>query len=233
MRGTMDRLFRKYTAELCEPDAAFDGLYLEGLFATDSDPRPLRRRDRFRLLLQQFERTLDLSGRIAECGCYRGLSSYLLCGRLKRQDSSFDGSGYEIYDSFEGLSEPLPQDNPALAEDIVARSTRPGMFSCPLESVQRALSAFPGITFGVGWIPDAFPKDERRYRFVHVDVDLYQPTKASFEHFWPQLVPGGIMVCDDYNWPGGRRAVEEFAAAVGASFSVTSSTQAVFSKLSA
>ena len=61
-------------------------------------------------------------------------------------------------------------------------------------------------------------------------MDLYQPTKASFERFWPQLVPGGVMVCDDYNWPGGKRAAEEFAAAAGAAFSVTSSNQAVFSK---
>jgi hypothetical protein len=230
MRGTMSRIFRKYTTALCEPDYTFDNLYLEGLFATGTDPRPLRRRDRFRLLLQQFERTLALDGRVAECGCFRGLSSYLLCSRLRAHDSRFDGTGHEIYDSFEGLSEPLPEDDAARAEEAVARSTRRGMFAHPLEAVQRALNAFPNISYGVGWIPEAFPQDGRRYRFVHVDVDLYQPTKASLEHFWPHLVPGGLMVCDDYNWPGAKRAVEEFAAASGATFMVTPSNQAVFAK---
>lgn len=230
MRGTMKRVFLRYAAELCETDYGFDNLYLEGLFATGTDPRPLRRRDRFRSLLKQFDRTVALDGRVAECGCFRGLSSYLLCARLRARDKGFDGSGYEIYDSFEGLSAPTDEDNPAGAEELVAVSTRPGKFAHPLEEVRRSLSAFPGITYGAGWIPNAFPVDERRYRFVHVDVDLYQPTKDSFEHFWPRLVPGGVIVCDDFNWPGARRAIEEFAADAGAAFSVSPSNQAILTK---
>lgn len=61
-----------------------------------------------------------------------------------------------------------------------------------------------------GWIPEVLETmPERRYRFVHVDVDLYEPTRAAFAYFVPRMQIGGVIVTDDYNWPGGRRAVDE------------------------
>jgi O-methyltransferase len=228
MRGTMRRVFQQYVSECSEPDITFDAMYLDGLFATGTAPSPLRRRDRFRILVQQLERTLSLEGMIAECGCFRGLSSYLLCTRFRRHDARFNGAGYEIYDSFEGLSEPAPQD--ASSDQVVSQNLFPGHFACSLPEVRRSLADFPMIHYGAGWIPNAFPQDERQYRFVHVDVDLYQPTKASLEFFWPRLVSGGIMVCDDYNWSGAKLAVEELSAAAGAPFTVSASNQAIFAK---
>jgi len=50
--------------------------------------------------------------------------------------------------------------------------------------------------------------------FVHIDVDLYQPTLAALEYFYPRLAAGGIIVCDDYgslSFPGAYKAVEEFS----------------------
>jgi len=54
MRGRMARVFGQYVAEFSEPDRAFDALYLDGLFATGTPPRPLRRRERFRRLEKSF-----------------------------------------------------------------------------------------------------------------------------------------------------------------------------------
>jgi predicted O-methyltransferase YrrM len=50
---------------------------------------------------------------------------------------------------------------------------------------------------------------------VHIDVDLYNPTKDSLEFFCPRLRPGGIIVCDDYGFsscPGATAACNEFLA---------------------
>src|SRR5688572_31529904 len=47
------------------------------------------------------------------------------------------------------------------------------------------------------------------------DVDVYQPTRDSLEYFYPRLVTGGILVCDDYGWPGARKAVDDFRPACG------------------
>jgi O-methyltransferase len=231
----MSKVFRQYVDEHCEDqDPGFDNAYLAGVMASGTPPVPLRRRTRFLYLVRQLEKTLPLEGRVAECGCFRGLSSYVMCSRLRAHDPAFDGSGYEIYDSFQGLSEATAQDTETTERPDARFSPsdmKPGKYAATLEHVRRSLSPFPRISFNPGWIPSAFPAaEDNRYRFVHVDVDLYQPTLDSFEYFWPRLVPGGIIVCDDYNWPGAKRAVEEFCARNSVAFQTTPQTQAWFSR---
>jgi hypothetical protein len=44
-------------------------------------------------------------------------------------------------------------------------------------------------------------------------VDLYQPTYDSLDFFFPRLVKGGVIVCDDYNFsnfPGAKLAWDEY-----------------------
>lgn len=233
--GRLGKVFRQALAEFSTlPDPEFDTLYLAGAMATGTPLVPLRRRDRFLLLLRNFEKVRDLQGQVAECGCFQGLSSFLLCSRIRQQNPPFDGTGYQIYDSFQGLSEPGAEDTeaPEIEEFARARQNmRKGMYAARLDQVSRGLAPFPGIAYFPGWIPEAFPKDNpARYRFVHVDVDLYQPTIDSFRYFWPLLVPGGVVVCDDYNWPGAKRAVEEFCAEAGVPFETTPLQQAFFSR---
>ena len=230
------KAFRHAVAEFCAvADAAFDEAYFAGCVATGTAPIPLRRRDRFLNLLHQLDQVRDHEGVVAECGCFRGLSSFLMCSRLRQHRPGFDGGGFQIYDSFQGLSESGPQDEPENPEDLEAKRVKamnkPGSFAASLADVSRALSPFPRVDYFPGWIPDAFAADNPLpYRFVHVDVDLYQPTIDSFRYFWPRLLPGGRMVCDDYNWAGARRAVEEFCAEAGVSFDVTPNQQAYFVK---
>jgi hypothetical protein len=49
---------------------------------------------------------------------------------------------------------------------------------------------------------------------VYVDADhAYEAVREDIVHWWPKLVPGGIMAFHDFLNPayGVRRAVEEFA----------------------
>ena len=231
----LNKVFRAALAETgATPDARFDQLYLAGARITGTEPAPLRRRDRFLILVQLLESTRGVTGIVAECGCFRGLSSFLLCSRLREQDPAFNGAGYQIYDSFQGLSEPGAQDLESADEEQnrgVRQNMHAGKYAATLEQVRHALGAFPRIAYFPGWIPAAFPRpNTERYRFVHVDVDLYQPVIDSFEYFWPLLQPGGVMVCDDYNWPGAKRAVEEFGAHAGVAAEITPAQQAWFRK---
>jgi hypothetical protein len=70
--------------------------------------------------------------------------------------------------------------------------------------------------FYPGWIPERFNEAAAcRFCFVHIDVDLYQPTRDSLEFFYPRMSPGGMIVCDDYgyvNCPGAKQACDELAA---------------------
>ena len=76
------------------------------------------------------------------------------------------------------------------------------------------LSGFKSIHYYKGWIPVRFHEvAELKFSFVHIDVDLYQPTKDSIEFFYNKLSRGGILLSDDYGsvWcPGAKLAFDEF-----------------------
>ncbi len=213
----------------CEPD--FDRDYRRALEATGTPPYPLRRRPRFQELCRLLGEALELEGDIAECGCFRGLSSHLMLARLKRAELGFAGRGYHIFDSFEGLSEPgaadsVPGDD--AGAERVRRMCRCGWFAAPLEIVRQGLAEFPQVDYRPGWIPASFAGlPERHYRFVHLDLDLHNPTLAALEYFFPRLVAGAIVVCDDYAWPGERKAVEDFCERHRVAFETTPHGQAV------
>lgn len=96
-------------------------------------------------------------GLVVECGCYKGLSTYVLCRSLQMADPTFDGQGVHVFDSFEGLSEPVAEDridDPTIPVLGVPRG--PGLFRSTLEETRKTLSDFPAITFHKGRIPGSF-----------------------------------------------------------------------------
>jgi O-methyltransferase len=157
-----------------------------------------------RWMLWQLLRLIrDVPGDTVECGVFEGSSSWLIC-------SATQGSGrmHHLFDSFEGLSAPGPGDGAhwtlgalAAGEDLVRSNLRP----------------FEGsLVFHKGWIPDRFGDvADKTFAFVHIDVDLRQPTRDSIEFFYPRLSPGAILLCDDYactTCPGATSAVDVFLA---------------------
>jgi hypothetical protein len=52
-----------------------------------------------------------------------------------------------------------------------------------------------------------------RIALLHIDVDVYAPSKAGLELLYDRVVPGDIVVLDDYGMVQGEtRAVDEFLA---------------------
>jgi hypothetical protein len=145
-----------------------------------------------------------VSGEIAECGTYNGSTAYFMA--LANDRSGKNRQTY-LFDSFEGLSRPSAEDG---------SYWQPGDLACPEEVVQRNLAGFHNVHILRGWIPTQFSRvADNRFCFVHVDVDIYQPTRDSIEFFFPRLEPGGMLVCDDYGFdscPGARRAMDDFFA---------------------
>ena len=48
---------------------------------------------------------------------------------------------------------------------------------------------------------------------VSLDCDLYAPTKAGLEFFYPLMEKHGIFLLHDYSslhWEGSKRAIDEF-----------------------
>lgn len=143
-------------------------------------------------------------GDIAECGAYNGSTAYFLA--LATQQAGLSRNVI-LYDSFEGLSRPRAEDGSYWKAGDLAVSE---------DSARQNLDGFPNVHFRRGWIPERFEEDAaRQFCFVHIDVDLYQPTLDSARFFYPRLQPGGMLVCDDYgftNCPGAMKAMDEFFA---------------------
>ncbi|MFJ5487135.1 TylF/MycF/NovP-related O-methyltransferase [Hansschlegelia beijingensis] len=161
-------------------------------------------------VLQNVVRGLrHVPGDVAECGLRFGKSTAFMLAADEAKRT------YCLFDSFEGLSAPQAED--ALSDTGKAYWDQADL-SVPEDRVRANLAGFPDKTllFFKGWIPERFPEvADRTFALLHVDVDLYQPTRDALEFFWPRLAPGGMVVCDDYGsrkCPGAKRAFDEFFA---------------------
>lgn len=67
-----------------------------------------------------------------------------------------------------------------------------------------------------GYFPDAAQNhimEQEKFKFVNIDVDLFQPTINSLEWFRTRMINGGIIVVHDFfadTFLGPRKAVEAF-----------------------
>lgn len=159
---------------------------------------------KFIFLKEQAEKVKELPGDVAEIGVYKGGTAKLLASTLPEKN-------IHLFDTFEGMPEVTEWDK-----------HRKGDFSdTSLEEVRDYLKDCLNVRFYPGLFPEtANLVKENSFCLVHVDVDIYESTKAALEFFWTRLVPGGIMVFDDYNvktCPGTDKAVNEFFSALGLS----------------
>jgi O-methyltransferase len=144
----------------------------------------------------------SVPGNLAECGVFEGASARQLC-----RFASEHGRRVDLFDSFQGLSAPRQNDGTFWAA---------GGLSASEEKVRGNLGEFDCFETFPGWIPEAFPKvADRKYAFVHIDVDLEQPTFDSVAFFYPRMPAGGVILLDDHGYescPGARKAALDFMA---------------------
>lgn len=158
-----------------------------------------------RLMVAELLRlTAQIPGNTAECGVYHGSTSYLICAANARTTPI---RRHHMFDSFAGVSAPTEEDG---------SHWKAGDLTTDIQVAEAALAEFPEKTFYPGWIPDRFDEvNDRMFSFVHLDVDMYQPTRDSIAFFYPRLSPGAVLLCDDYAFttcPGATKACDEFLA---------------------
>jgi Macrocin-O-methyltransferase (TylF) len=133
-------------------------------------------------------------------------------GRTLRMIAEHRG-GQEVYgfDSFKGLPEDWRPNIPA------------GTFSLGDGQPPEV----PGAELVIGWFEDTLPgflaEHNGPVAFLHVDADLYSSTKLVLEHVGPRLVPGSVIIFDEYfNYPGWEehehRAWQEYVKTSGIEF---------------
>ena len=152
----------------------------------------------------------NLPGAFAECGVAKGGMSLFL-GHLAL------AHGRRVYalDSFEGLPPPDPaQDNAYFRQgDYGARAERGDLlarFSAEIEARGLTDVVVPVKGFfehSLGTLPP-----DLDLAFLHIDVDLYGSALECLQALWPRVVPGGLVVMDDFfhQAQGPARATADF-----------------------
>lgn len=164
-----------------------------------------------------------IEGAIVECGVYRGGSAMAAALKLIALDRV--QRDLYLFDTFEGMVAPGAADldlfgKPAAEEfarhridDQSSTWTR-----ATLDAVQQNVqgTGYPRerLFFVQGRVEQTLPAaGPERIALLRLDTDWYESTRHELEHLYPRLVPGGVLMVDDYgHYQGAARAVDEYLA---------------------
>ncbi len=164
----------------------------------------------------------NIAGSIVECGVWKGGSIMSILKTLKNRDST--NREIYLYDTFEGMSEPTEKDESFRGESANKAFNKKDEFweriKCfsTLEEVESNIKTinYPSkkIKFIKGKVEDTIPGNApNKIAILRLDTDWYESTLHELEHLYPRLVPGGVLIIDDYgHWKGCKKAVDEYLA---------------------
>ena len=186
--------------------------YENGFYAT-ADPS---RFSKFVSHLEFFKRTSEIRGEIVEFGIFKGNSFFrwIKLRDLLEQTSSRKIIGFDIFGDF-------PEANfkdDKLKRDAFVKETKGGK-SISYDEITTLLSK-QNLQKNVEIIKGDILKTLDKYlddnphlkiSLLHIDVDLYEPTKVILERLYNRVTKGGIIVLDDYGaFAGTNKAVDDF-----------------------
>lgn len=151
---------------------------------------------------------LSVPGNIIECGVRNGGSSAVMASVTNK---SKQGRDIWLFDSFEGLPEPTPEDgSKALTEYHEGKCL--GSVDTVKEILNQLHIPENRVHIVKGWFEETFPSVKiNEVALLHIDADWYESVKLCLEKFYDSVPPGGFIVLDDYgHWEGCRRATDEF-----------------------
>jgi len=152
--------------------------------------------EKLRLMADEFLKVVHLAGDVADLGAYRGGTSLIL-RRLAPEKRLY------LFDTWNGTP----------FNDELCHHKK-GEWPSSLEECQSIVGKDKLTIYFEGIFPYVVENQikENAFCFVYVDMDTYQSTCDAINYFWPKLVPGGVLLLDDYGWEpcaGVKKAVEE------------------------
>ena len=155
-------------------------------------------------------------GAVIECGTWKGGMAAALV------EVGGENRRYYFFNSFEGLPPAETIDGPA-AMAYQANPTSPTYFDNCRASIGdlKAALALTGCRRDIiNIIPGFFEKSLINFEppaiaLLRLDADWYSSTMLCLKKFWDHILPGGLILIDDYYmWDGCARAVHDFLASV-------------------
>jgi O-methyltransferase len=163
----------------------------------------------------------NIEGDIVECGVWKGGSigaCLLTLIKLNKLDSKI-----WLYDTFEGMNEPTNFDLDIDGNLAFERMQNEDIESswlwakAELEVVKENVNMYEypkeNITYVKGVVEETLLTNQipNKIALLRLDTDWYESTKIELEILYSRLVPGGVLIIDDYgHWGGCRKAVDEF-----------------------
>ncbi|MGW6402384.1 TylF/MycF/NovP-related O-methyltransferase [Streptomyces sp. NPDC055134] len=166
----------------------------------------------------------NIPGDIVECGVWRGGSMQACAKTLLAQGDT--ERGLYLFDTYEGMTPPTEEDlrrDGKSAEELLAAQgkDRPIWAVASLDDVKSGFQGVPypadRLHFVQGRVEDTVPQQApEQISILRLDTDWYASTKHELEDLYDRLVPGGVLLIDDYGyWQGSRQAVDEFLEKTG------------------
>lgn len=162
-----------------------------------------------------------IEGDFVECGVWKGGQTMMMAYGLMNE-GQYDRKLW-LYDTYTGMSEPTEvdvyayPDDPALEKwKNLDRDDHNAWCYAPLDEVKKNVYAtgYPreNFSFIQGKVEDTLPAQApEKIALLRLDTDWYESTYHELEHLYPRLVPGGVLLIDDYgSWEGARKAVDEY-----------------------
>ncbi|SOJ56716.1 Demethyldecarbamoylnovobiocin O-methyltransferase [Mycobacterium simulans] len=161
----------------------------------------------------------DISGAIVECGVAGGgsmmLAATTLLARDRRDRDLF------LFDTFDwSFENPTYHDGFAGTPDRLARTpgsnTQPQGVGVNDVAARMATTGYPTrqIRLVRGMVQDTLAvTDTGDVAILRLDTDFYESTLCELETLYPRLVPGGVLILDDYGkLKGATAAADEYFA---------------------
>lgn len=150
----------------------------------------------------------EVPGDFAELGVWRGNTASILAYFAAKHSRKV-----LLFDTFEGFNQ---NDFKGIDSDkfVLFENTSIKMV---LDVIGEDSSV---CEFVKGYFPLSINSQHEMMSFsaVSLDCDLYAPTKAGLNFFYPRLSRGGLLLLHDYSsghWDGCKRAVDEFCQDTG------------------
>ena len=164
-----------------------------------------------------------LAGDFVELGVARGGCAALMGMALfDRDEPNHVDRKLWLFDSYQGLPDPTDKDFDASQGSGTGDHVRPlpkGSCLGTLDEVKRLMFQirnFPHdkIVFVKGWFQDTIPQNVAKIdkiALLRIDGDWYESTKCCMEGLYDKVIPGGVVIIDDYHsCYGCKKAVDEF-----------------------
>ena len=162
-----------------------------------------------------YKTILELPGHIFELGVYKGASLVRLATYRDALENDFSRKivGFDSFGEFPKVGLQGKDDL-----DFIRRFEDAGGDGLSDREVASILNhkGFENFELVKGNVFDTLPTylkkhPETRLAFLHLDMDVKEPTDFALEHLYEHVVPGGLIVFDDYNLAAGETiSVDEF-----------------------